>query len=215
MEVITIGRGPSNRVVINDPYVSTTHLQIIKTDDGAFRINDCGSSNGTFVNGERIYGERPLTLNDAVRIGNTVIPWHSYFGIDIHGDDFSGNGGKTPNAALLWVMAAIGLAGAIVLGGLVAPFMKRFSDFYYLIAPELMEARIAVIVSAIAALVVMAGALMLLKGKRAGFTLALVGAILGAIAATAMICLCGVSIVAVVVLLFAIGFGCVTLFVFK
>jgi clan AA aspartic protease (TIGR02281 family) len=79
MNVITIGRHPKNDVAINDSKVSRHHLQIIQDDTGNFRVADFGSTNGTFVNGEKIQGEVPLYPNDMIRIGQTVLPWRSYF----------------------------------------------------------------------------------------------------------------------------------------
>jgi hypothetical protein len=79
MEVITIGRNPGNNVVISDPLVSRHHLQIIQDDYGNFRLADFGSKNGTFVNERRIAGEVRLNPGDKIRIGNTALPWNSYF----------------------------------------------------------------------------------------------------------------------------------------
>jgi hypothetical protein len=79
MKVITIGRSPENNIVIGDPKVSRHHLQIILDDYGNFRIADFGSSNGTFVNGRRIFGEATLNPDDIIRIGDTTLPWRSYF----------------------------------------------------------------------------------------------------------------------------------------
>jgi aspartyl protease family protein len=78
MKVITIGRDLDNDVVINDNKVSRHHLQIIN-NGGSFRIVDFGSTNGTFVNDGKILGETALCTNDIVRIGNTVLPWQTYF----------------------------------------------------------------------------------------------------------------------------------------
>jgi ABC-type multidrug transport system ATPase subunit/pSer/pThr/pTyr-binding forkhead associated (FHA) protein len=50
---ITIGRDPSNDVVIDHPVVSKKHAELIK-QDGKFFINDLGSTNGTFVNGIKV-----------------------------------------------------------------------------------------------------------------------------------------------------------------
>ena len=52
-ERITIGRDPSNEVVIDHPVVSKTHAEIIKRDGKVF-IVDLGSTNGTFVNGIKV-----------------------------------------------------------------------------------------------------------------------------------------------------------------
>jgi hypothetical protein len=79
MRIITIGSNRGNNVVISDPLVSSYHLQIIQDDDGAFRVVDCDSENGTFVNGVRVHGEMPLNRYDAIRIGNINLPWIAYF----------------------------------------------------------------------------------------------------------------------------------------
>lgn len=79
MKVITIGRSAQNDVVINDPYVGRNHLQIIQKDDGSFCVADFGSKNGTYVNGNKVHGEVRLSSSDVVRIGNTTLPWKSYF----------------------------------------------------------------------------------------------------------------------------------------
>ena len=79
MKVITIGRNPDNDIVIDDSFVSRHHCQIIQDDTGNFRLVDFGSSNGTFVKEVQITGEVTLNPSDAVRIGNTTLPWRSYF----------------------------------------------------------------------------------------------------------------------------------------
>lgn len=82
MRVITVGRSEENDKVIMDPCTSRHHLQIIQHNDGHFTLSDFGSSNGTFVNGQKISGEIPLTDMDIVRIGNTTIPWRMFFDED-------------------------------------------------------------------------------------------------------------------------------------
>ena len=79
MKRITIGRSSMNDVNINDPYVSRQHCQIIQNDDGDYILIDKSSANGTFVNGVKIQGEVNLNPNDIVRIGNTILPWSTYF----------------------------------------------------------------------------------------------------------------------------------------
>jgi clan AA aspartic protease (TIGR02281 family) len=78
MKVITIGRDTDNDVVVNDSKVSRHHAQII-SDGGSFRIVDFNTTNGTFVNDSKVSGETALRTNDVVRIGNTVLPWQTYF----------------------------------------------------------------------------------------------------------------------------------------
>lgn len=82
MRVVTIGRNNDNDVVINDAHASRYHLQIIQHDDGHYSLADFGSTNGTYVNGQKVSGEMDLMLSDIVRIGNTTIPWRMYFESD-------------------------------------------------------------------------------------------------------------------------------------
>ena len=78
MKVITIGRSQDNDIVVNDVKVSRNHLQIVQDDNGNCSVVDLSSSNGTFVNGQRITGRIRLHPNDIVQIGNTKLPWQSY-----------------------------------------------------------------------------------------------------------------------------------------
>ena len=80
MKVITIGRSnEGNDVIIDDPWVSRHHFQIVQDNEGSFRLADFGSTNGTYINGQKVSGEVNLDENDIVRVGNTIIPWKQYF----------------------------------------------------------------------------------------------------------------------------------------
>ena len=69
---ITIGRSPSkNLLVIDyDKTISGQHC-VITHRDGMFYILDSGSSNGTFVNNEKIIGEKNIKNNDIITVGQT------------------------------------------------------------------------------------------------------------------------------------------------
>jgi pSer/pThr/pTyr-binding forkhead associated (FHA) protein len=69
---ITLGRDDCD-VVLSDPEVSRRHAVVLESPEG-FAIEDLGSTNGTWVNGERIDRPEPLHAGDEVRLGNTV--WH-------------------------------------------------------------------------------------------------------------------------------------------
>lgn len=79
MKVITVGRSHNNDIVIDDSYVSKTHCQIVKDDDGRFSIIDTNSRNGVYINGVKVHGNVYLKTSDIVRIGNTTLPWRQYF----------------------------------------------------------------------------------------------------------------------------------------
>jgi ABC-type multidrug transport system ATPase subunit/pSer/pThr/pTyr-binding forkhead associated (FHA) protein len=66
--LIQIGRDPSNDVVVPSTNVSRFHAQIQKVGQ-RYRVEDLRSSNGTFVNGERIEGSLWLKPEDTIRVG--------------------------------------------------------------------------------------------------------------------------------------------------
>lgn len=78
MKQIKIGRGESCDVVLKDGAVSREHLEIFQDDEGNTFLTDLNSSNGTFVNGKRVSGSVKLSLNDIVKVGNSVLPWRNY-----------------------------------------------------------------------------------------------------------------------------------------
>jgi pSer/pThr/pTyr-binding forkhead associated (FHA) protein len=88
MRVLTIGRASDNDVVTdkNDLTVSRYHCQIVQ-DGKQFRLSSIKAKNGTYVNGKEIAGETHLQPNDIIRIGNTTLPWMSYFGSGHLGND--------------------------------------------------------------------------------------------------------------------------------
>ena len=67
----TIGRKGAS-IVLNDPKVSRLHAKIGIVNEQVV-IVDVLSENGTFVNGERLQGERVLQENDEIRIGDTLM----------------------------------------------------------------------------------------------------------------------------------------------
>lgn len=64
---VRIGRGSENDIILAEPMVSRHHAEII-LKEGCHILYDCGSSNGTFVDGERIF-ERRLRSGDHFQIG--------------------------------------------------------------------------------------------------------------------------------------------------
>jgi uncharacterized protein len=67
-----IGRDTANAIVINDPGVSRRHARL-RFEGGSYLLQDLGSSNGTFVNDEKLEGERFLRPGDSIRMGASVV----------------------------------------------------------------------------------------------------------------------------------------------
>jgi pSer/pThr/pTyr-binding forkhead associated (FHA) protein len=70
--VIMIGRGADCQLILDDDYVSTRHARVVGTPNGIY-IEDLGSTNGSYVNGQRITAPTTITLSDTVRIGKTML----------------------------------------------------------------------------------------------------------------------------------------------
>lgn len=70
-DIISLGRDITNDIVINDPEVSRHHCRLTR-GGGGYTIEDLGSTNGTFINGQRLTGARPLVGGDMVGLGETV-----------------------------------------------------------------------------------------------------------------------------------------------
>ncbi|MFO7322082.1 MAG: FHA domain-containing protein [Chloroflexota bacterium] len=70
-DIITLGRDITNDITINDPEVSRHHMRLTR-GAGGYTIEDLGSTNGTFVNGQRLTGARPLRVGDMIGLGETV-----------------------------------------------------------------------------------------------------------------------------------------------
>ena len=70
-ETFLIGRDPSSDLHIQDIEVSRRHARLI-SQSGGHALEDLGSTNGTFVNGERIRTITVLHPGDSIRLGETI-----------------------------------------------------------------------------------------------------------------------------------------------
>jgi hypothetical protein len=71
-DIVTLGRDVTNDITINDPEVSRHHCRFTR-GGGGFTMEDLGSTNGSFINGQRLTGARPLSSGDTIGLGETVI----------------------------------------------------------------------------------------------------------------------------------------------
>lgn len=69
---LSIGRAASNGLAVDDAFISHMHARILRR--GAFfYVEDLGSTNGTFVNDQRITGDAQLRVHDKLRLGETLL----------------------------------------------------------------------------------------------------------------------------------------------
>jgi pSer/pThr/pTyr-binding forkhead associated (FHA) protein len=75
--VLAIGRLEDNDIVINDDsFISSHHARIEIRPEGAWVV-DLGSTNGCFVNGQRVADERSVRKGDRIQVGSTVLEMRS------------------------------------------------------------------------------------------------------------------------------------------
>jgi pSer/pThr/pTyr-binding forkhead associated (FHA) protein len=71
----TLGRALDNDIVVNHASVSRHHASI-EARNGAFRLRDLGSQNGTYVGAERVT-EAPIADGDKVKLGDAAFTFHA------------------------------------------------------------------------------------------------------------------------------------------
>ena len=74
---IRIGRSEESDVVIRNQSVSRNH-GILMFENGKYYFTDLNSSNGSYVNGNRIEGTIEIQYTDILKLGTELIPWNNY-----------------------------------------------------------------------------------------------------------------------------------------
>ena len=69
---MTIGRDSTNEITINDAEISRRHARLT-FQGGKYVLEDLGSTNGTFVNGQRLAGPRVLKAGEVVSFGEQIV----------------------------------------------------------------------------------------------------------------------------------------------
>ena len=68
---LTIGRSSGSGLQVKDDYTSSNHARLVLRGD-EWRIEDLGSTNGTFVAGRRVQGSASVAAGVELRIGTTT-----------------------------------------------------------------------------------------------------------------------------------------------
>jgi pSer/pThr/pTyr-binding forkhead associated (FHA) protein len=69
---ITLGRANDATLVLNDDYASSRHARIFP-QDGQWIVEDLGSTNGTYLDRQKVTRPMPVPLGMPIRIGKTVL----------------------------------------------------------------------------------------------------------------------------------------------
>jgi pSer/pThr/pTyr-binding forkhead associated (FHA) protein len=69
---ITLGRANDATLVLNDDYASSRHARIFP-QDGQWIVEDLGSTNGTYLDRQKVTRPTPVPVGVPVRIGKTVV----------------------------------------------------------------------------------------------------------------------------------------------
>ena len=67
--IMTIGRAPTNRIVVHDEVCSRNHCEVFQ-DGTTWKIRDLQSRNGTLIGGEPVEGEAELKPGQVIEIGS-------------------------------------------------------------------------------------------------------------------------------------------------
>ena len=69
---LAIGRASSCHIVLDDSFISQLHARVMLTKDGV-AVEDLGSTNGTYLNGEQLHESRLASIGDVIKVGNIVM----------------------------------------------------------------------------------------------------------------------------------------------
>lgn len=79
-DTITVGRDPEADIPIDNVSVSRDHAVFRREGDG-WIVQDRGSTNGTFLNGDRVDGVRPVAPGDEIHVGKFCVVFDRAVGV--------------------------------------------------------------------------------------------------------------------------------------
>ena len=69
---VTLGRADDSTVVLTDDYASGKHARLVP-GEGAWMLEDLGSTNGTYLSGNKVATRVPVPIGAPIQIGKTVM----------------------------------------------------------------------------------------------------------------------------------------------
>jgi len=71
-EPLEIGRSETSQIRLDDTYVSSSHARLFPRN-GAWFVEDLGSTNGTYLNQQRVSSSSEIHTGDQLKVGKTVL----------------------------------------------------------------------------------------------------------------------------------------------
>lgn len=71
-EELTVGRAAGCQVTLDDTYASQIHARVFAREGQLF-VEDLGSTNGTYLNRQKVQGPQVMRRGDRLQVGNTVL----------------------------------------------------------------------------------------------------------------------------------------------
>ncbi len=97
-DTMTVGRDITNDITINDPEVSRHHAKFVRTTEG-YVLEDLRSTNGTFVNRQRLTSPYQLSNGDLIGMGETVTLVYEAVGGSVPPPSYGGRQAAPPPPA--------------------------------------------------------------------------------------------------------------------
>ncbi len=69
---MVVGRSPDCELLVDDTYASQQHARIFGKN-GSWYVEDLGSTNGTYVNDQKLAAPAMVQPGDRIRVGTTVL----------------------------------------------------------------------------------------------------------------------------------------------
>lgn len=69
---LTMGRSAGCQITLDDTYVSQLHTRVFRREDRYF-VEDLGSTNGTYLNRNKVGAPTPVNPGDRIQVGSTVL----------------------------------------------------------------------------------------------------------------------------------------------
>lgn len=69
---VTLGRAQDSTIVLDDDYVSSRHARLYPRD-GQWLVEDMGSTNGTYLDRQKVSAPTPVQIGVPIRVGKTVV----------------------------------------------------------------------------------------------------------------------------------------------